>query len=1002
MNANHLIIGLGGTGGKIIRSFRKTIFQEFRKDSPDGVNVGYLYVDSSSEMMDVDDPSWKILGNSVQLDKRSQLLIQEADLAQRLQNINNYPGIKPWIGDPEQWRDILGSIIGVTLGGQKRRLGRFLFACKVDQFLQQTQSLVKDLQKGGTTDVTFHVCCGLAGGTGSGSLIDAISQIRDTYPEPKRYRIVVYALLPETHPNPSWNTGNYHANGFASVLEMNALSSGRLDPTDLIGLKGRLKLVDPFNGGYLFLNENDNGLTVDVDKEIPDIVADFLYQKIVAVRNISWPTLGRMENAENGDGSPEKAPSSNMPERSKRFLAFGIKRLAIPEAEIKEYLTYNFARQAALQLRYNNWSDTSGFTDDPKNLDFNEFVKQKETQYKWALTDEHITLSVGILPEDANNKKWKPINNEWQDVIPNFKSLVREKKRETWLDELSKLCEKRFEQDYRGLGVRNFYKSKLKAKKEHVKEMRRRIEDDLFNEWKNGVKSVFDISRLLAALLDATSERTRGLDDKITQVKDNEEESANRVKANNEAWARMGFVSKAIGRPDSLLDQQGEALLEQYVYRTRIEALTFAKQLLQEFITELTNLKEEVDKVASTVTDAVKKYNDRIAGRITDDGGPDLRQQLVRFYKPQQVRTVTQNLVKNENEQRTWTNRVRLSLIGKLGDRANFALFNQRIGVAEFLDVVDKDSANNAVVAHNNLIQNTNERLLGVSIIEKLKERYAGNLQELRTYVSELVSRAGNYLTFEPSEKNKSGPGIPGSVQTAVSKISIIMPRAPEEVEFVTNLKKIFQGACRGEVEIIDSDDRPNEIVIISLTNLFPVRYVRQVAFLKQQYDLRISGSNAERAKLELHIEGDGTQHPKVFVPAQEELKRDAVPYLLLAKSLGMIQQVANPQSGAPELVFVAKDENGFDTDPVRLGKALSDAPDQLDLSGADQIKNYVTRRLNSKENSLDARRAELQKVLVAEVDNIKAERGNNLQDNVYRSFLEGGKRAVRILKREE
>jgi hypothetical protein len=37
---------------------------------------------------------------------------------------------------------------------------------------------------------------------------------------------------------------------------------------------------------------------------------------------------------------------------------------------------------------------------------------------------------------------------------------------------------------------------------------------------------------------------------------------------------------------------------------------------------------------------------------------------------------------------------------------------------------------------------NTNDKLLGVSIIEKLKERYGGNSQELRTYVSDLVGRA--------------------------------------------------------------------------------------------------------------------------------------------------------------------------------------------------------------------------------------------------------------------
>ena len=66
-----------------------------------------------------------------------------------------------------------------------------------------------------------------------------------------------------------------------------------------------------------------------------------------------------MENA-SGDGTPGKAPGSNVPERSKRFLTFGIKRTAIPETEIREYLKHKFAREAALQLRFNNWADSLG------------------------------------------------------------------------------------------------------------------------------------------------------------------------------------------------------------------------------------------------------------------------------------------------------------------------------------------------------------------------------------------------------------------------------------------------------------------------------------------------------------------------------------------------------------------------------------------------------------------------------------------------------------------
>lgn len=48
--ANHLIIGLGGTGGSVLREFRKRVFQEFRSEEPDnGIHLEYLYVDSSDD-----------------------------------------------------------------------------------------------------------------------------------------------------------------------------------------------------------------------------------------------------------------------------------------------------------------------------------------------------------------------------------------------------------------------------------------------------------------------------------------------------------------------------------------------------------------------------------------------------------------------------------------------------------------------------------------------------------------------------------------------------------------------------------------------------------------------------------------------------------------------------------------------------------------------------------------------------------------------------------------
>src|SRR5262249_15221378 len=160
-------------------------------------------------------------------------------------------------------------------------LGRLLFACRVAEFRRKMQQLAREMQAGLKTPVTFHVCCSLAGGTGGGWVIDAVSQIRVLYPG-KEHRILIYGFLPEREPAANRSGENYHANGYAALLELNALSAGSFRPHDLSGESEdrRLELEDPFNACYLFSDENSSdGNRLDADREIPDFVAAFLYQK---------------------------------------------------------------------------------------------------------------------------------------------------------------------------------------------------------------------------------------------------------------------------------------------------------------------------------------------------------------------------------------------------------------------------------------------------------------------------------------------------------------------------------------------------------------------------------------------------------------------------------------------------------------------------------------------------------------------------------------------------
>jgi Tubulin like len=232
---------------------------------------------------------------------------------------------------PGRFRELLNAANAANIvGGQKRHLGRFLFACQVSRFRDQVQSLVREIEVGGVAGTNFHVCTGLAGGTGSGCIIDVLAQIRLMYPD-KSNRIIVYALLPDRNPPANRAQANYHANGYAALLELNALSTGAWKPNDVLGVrKGRLDLQDPFNNCYVFTDENEERIKVDLDRELPDIVASFLFQKLVATVGMPWDSLRRIETYENMDFRPEESPVSKRPERSRLFCTSVSSKCRIP------------------------------------------------------------------------------------------------------------------------------------------------------------------------------------------------------------------------------------------------------------------------------------------------------------------------------------------------------------------------------------------------------------------------------------------------------------------------------------------------------------------------------------------------------------------------------------------------------------------------------------------------------------------------------------------------
>lgn len=1014
--ANHLLIGLGGTGGKVIRAFRKTIYQEFRKTSPDKTHIGYLYIDSSEELMGIEDSTWKILGKSVQLGENSKVRIKGQNLKSVLDSVDLYPGIQPWIGDRAVWNDVLGTLVGDAAGGQKRRLGRFLMATNVSAVNNALRAQVQDLQQASQDqNITFHVCCGLAGGTGSGTVVDVVSQIRKHYrpSAPGQYRIIIYAFLPDEQPKPNRDmTGFYHANGYAALRELNALSIGSFKPVDLTAenaAQQQLDLLDPFNGCYLFSNQNENGYLVDVDQRLPEVIADFLYQKIVALETVQvagqqthpQAELSRQENAENGDSSPE--PSSNDPnvmERSKRFLTFGLKRIAIPEEEIREYTTLTLANQATQHLLYNNWNDNNGWDNRPKNIDFTSFVQDKANLEAWSLTDDHLIYSKGILDSDKANKNWKLISEYWPVVAGPMMNTAMNENWAQWLREVERLFAEKFDNEYRGAGVKTFYANKESAKNAIATEMVQRLEAKLIDLWRAGQYSMFDIQKIAEQLSVWIRDKVSEAEGRITKLREEIPKEESKLSANNKEYSNIGVLARGMGKHKNMLIAHTEVLAQWYRLRTTLAGWEFAKSLLGAYDILLSGLQKDIAKTVQTLSTSIAKFDTDLKERLQDQGR-DLNDHVVRFYDRNKVTQALPNFVLNKNLQHTTAGNVRNKLLDILGSNPTFSNFNSKISAVVFQDTLSEVSEENASVWHASL--NESQQFMGQSIVDKLRDEYAGNPNALTVFIRDIVKQSGSYLQFNTDEINKKGDGIPTKPGKVVT-YTIIIPHVPSAQTFVTQLENAFRQniSTTGNVSvsIVPQNDprRQHEIVLMTVTNLFPLRFVGQLKYLKEGYDRQVvhHPNAAEKAKnrMLLHLENDGAQHPDVYV--KTITRNEYTPYLITAVAMGLFAELED-ERGMKQLALLRKDKYGLDADPVFLGSDLHHAQENMPLKDLAALKQEVEAKLNGEFLHV-SKRKELQDRVIKEINDFKVKRGNSVTDPVFVAFRNAGTQALDII----
>ncbi len=966
---NHLIIGLGGTGGKVLREMRKRIFEEFRSnDSSSVVHIEYLYVDSSPTDLN-DRSSWKTLGGSVHLSESQKVSIHGIG-ASVLSNLSQYPGIQSFINDDDRalFND-LGTLITDGIGGQRRRLGRLLFANNLSgpsnkSFITQLQSQVQKLTgSSGEQRVTFHVCAGLAGGTGSGSIVDTVAQIRKLYGPSTgigdQYKLHLYLYVPELIiADPTHNAGYYQSNGYAALTELNAMSVGAYRPFDVSGQSrdefGNIKRLldcDAFESAYLYTNANEVGRQLNIKTDLPAAVADFLFQKIVVAAKGVNGQMARLNNCENNGTAAEKDEAGRLT-HSRKFISFGVNRIEYPETEIREYVTYSFAKQAAKQLQYNLWRDGIGFEEcsiAEVGVGFGAEIQEKKTLERLLISDNHLTLSKPIISNKATDR-WKQIASGWENNTQIYADDAQNgSDKKSWLATFTADCELYYNSNYRGLGVKDFYKTQRGERNGYAAYIRRHIEEWLFEEWHKGAKSMLEIEKYVSLLIVDCEKRSTTFKGKLESTERLiGDELEPEVRRCNEEWNNIGWLRDAItGASARVFAAYKSAKCELYTALTRIEGYAYASELLLFIKAELEQMLKNISLFRVLLTETLKIVDDKAESKckvnVDEDGC------IVKKYDPEEIRSITRRFTTDESHQKQNASLIRQAIVNGLGEGAkrSFGTLLEKFDLSTTEDVITDICMDSASQMMNDLASaDSTLKMLDVNILEKIKQEFNSD-ERLEVFIKSIVASARCYLQFNAEEMSKV---IPGCVNDMKSMVQLSLPEYNDPTNFRQKFIDMFAGECPGfnAASDLSVNYKDNQIVVVAAASGFPLRFVANVATLKERYNDATMGVGSELSKMVLHTETLREGLPELFEKSVAQKEREIIPTTLLAYAMDLAIDKTNPTTGETFKAIGFPDELGLIGNWINLGKNPMQAVKVLsnDFAGAVKISALVEEKL--------------------------------------------------------
>lgn len=285
-----LVIGLGGTGKKIILELKKMIAENSKNGMKDFPSLEFLSIDTDNNPVSYETYSEisTIDRNELRLDPEKEIVSLNVDF-KTIPNISNsFPKIHEWF--PSSFEYFLLSNLNYSPRAD-RPIGRFAFAWNADVLYQKLSLLLRRTVDTNLSDSTnVFICSSLVGGTGSGIFLDIaymVRHIQGTLTSGRQLFIYGLFALSSQFDGP-WMNFCTEANCYASLKELDFFMNKcnyknpehRFHPAYKDSFHHDYSNAannPPFDYTFLFDKTNNTGNSLDSIKAFGELCAKFIY-----------------------------------------------------------------------------------------------------------------------------------------------------------------------------------------------------------------------------------------------------------------------------------------------------------------------------------------------------------------------------------------------------------------------------------------------------------------------------------------------------------------------------------------------------------------------------------------------------------------------------------------------------------------------------------------------------------------------------------------------------